>query len=243
MSKKYPTGPEYLRMQRKLEIKKQKTKVEEEQLRWYEANPDHPRTIAFREAAFDAARAHMELEAYKEAKHDRMIKSRLAVAMPAFCACFELEPRHPAGIVPKIYAASVDQTNTGSWRARAKGRRVLAKHVVSHLTNGPSQHSRNDLPANPRRWLAVKLTYSFEGVYAWVMPMSWVLEHYGQYPPLAAFETAGGYVAIFLIHSGVIIESAQTLEAALKKLSKPSRELKRLLILWNTHKIAPTIDQ
>lgn len=237
MSKKHPTGPEFLRMQRKLEIKKRKAKEEREKLRWFDANPDHPKTIVFREAAFAAAQAHIEVEAYKETRRERLIKSRLTVSMPDFAACFKLAPSHESGLVVVSPGARLEKVGPGSyrgrWKAYAMGHSQYTRTVVNYLRGEKSKPRRNEIPATlERRVMTVKLTHAFDRIQA--VPLE--VEHY---PPLGAFETGAGYVAIFIVRSGQIIETGQTFDAACGKLKRPLKRIELDLMIWNNLPDAP----
>lgn len=233
MSKKYPTGPEHLRMQRKKEIVKKRLRDAKEQLRWYDANPDHLKTLAYRQQAIDAAEVKLAFETHKQAHRQRLTEKRLTVSMQAFAACFRLSPGHDSGLAPTHLRARLEKTGPalskkGKWKAYAMGTTYSAASVVKHLMSEKPKPRRNTIPADlPRVTLTVKLTHDFDKLEA--VPLK--VEHY---PPLAAFETGAGYVAIFIQRSGEIIETAQTFEAALKKLQRPVKQIKIDTLIWNT---------
>ena len=121
----------------------------------------------------------------------------------------------------------------GRWKAYALGSSHWAYSVVNYLETPEPVTARNTIPAElPRAWFTVKLPHSYDRTQA--TPLE--IKHY---PPLAAFETGGGYVAAFIQRSGVIIETAQTFAAVLAKLQRPVKQIEIDSISWNTQPDAP----
>jgi hypothetical protein len=225
MSKQHPTGIEHLRMQRKKEITRRKAQEARDKLRWYEANPDHPKAIAHREQALAAANLKIALQVQQESKLERIQANRLEASMDQFAACFKLAPDHPARITPiKATGASVGLSG-GKWIASALGSIRCASSVVSHIKDEHDKHQDHAILHNlPRRWLGVRLKHSEDGVRAWILPAPLVatcIHH--EMPPLAVFGTAGGFMALFVIRTGQILTSAKTVEKALTHINKMSK--------------------
>jgi hypothetical protein len=124
-------------------------------------------------------------------------------------------------------------SDKGKWKAFALGATFAVSRVITHLVGENPKPRRNEIPLDlPREILTVKLTHAYDKLEA--VPLA--VEHY---PPLAAFETGAGYVAIFIQRSGEIIETGQTYEAALKKLVRPVKQIKIDTLIWDTKTDAP----
>jgi hypothetical protein len=216
MSKKYPTGPEHLRMQRKKEITKKRLRDARELVRWYEANPDHPKSIEHWEQALEVAKIKIALKIQQDAKLARIQENRLEASMDQFAACFKLSPENPAKISPAVPTGASVGLSGGKWVATALGSSRLATSVVSHIKDEhDKQQDHAILYDLPRRWLGVKLKHSEDGVKAWSLPVRLVDAHIRhKMPPLAVFGTAGGFMALFVVRTGQILTSAKTLEKA-----------------------------
>jgi hypothetical protein len=208
---------DYQRMLRREARKRRKAKEARDKLKWYDDHPDHPKTIAFREARMEAVIAKLAVQAYDDAKRAERLEKRLAVSLPTFVACFHLDPKHPAGIQPNTRHARVETVSGGKsnkphrWKAYAMGRSLYAHHVAEHLRNTPEAATdrRNAIPASLER---VKFMIQRKHSQEQVEGVTW--KNYG------IFETAGGALAACHMDTGEVFESSQTYAAMIRKLER-----------------------
>lgn len=209
---------DYQRMLRREARKKRKAKEARAKLKWYDDHPDHPKTIAFREARMEAAIAKLAVQAYDDGKRAERLEKRLAVSLPTFVACFHLDPKQLAGIAPNNPRHARVEIVVGGksnkpprWKAYAMGRSLYAHHVAEHLRNTPDATTdrRNAIPASLER---VKFMIRRKHSQEQVEGVVW--RSYG------IFETAGGYVAVCHLDTGEVFESSQTYAAMIRKLER-----------------------
>jgi len=208
---------DYQRMQRRESRKNRKAKEARDQLTWYDENPDHPKTLAFRQAKLNAVIAKYAIDSFDADKRAERLEKRLNVSLENFIACFKIDHNHPAGISPVNRLAHVESVvgNAGprlpEWKAYAMGKGMMAQYVASRLRNTPEtpQERRNAIPAHlPRIRFMIQRKHSHDRVEG----VEW--KNFG------IFETAGGYVAACRLDTGEVFESSQTYQSLINKLKR-----------------------